>query len=307
MSYNANSLVKIGNKNCYILLDHYGQKSKNNLNIATTGSNFAFFTGNTDITAVRKIHTKEPVFGFWHLLYHNNVIDLEDEKGGFVFLKEETDKGFYLFYDRQKSEAITGVVIKGKPIGAFAYNVADAVLVEVDTSELKLPKESILLPAELQKRRVQEMQKEGLKNLVVTVGILAGAFFFNLSLTSLASEKSELNQALQKVKHENRQVQDKLASLKKVRYEVKKIADIPEMLAPLFVIAHASPEVLQIKSMPLKSRSFSFLVKDGARPWMNGLLESNLFTLTELRKSITNFADAKRNQKNKIKIEWRAK
>jgi hypothetical protein len=239
-------------------------------------------------------------------LYHNGVINLDDERGGFVLLTGE-DKGFYLFYDRKKSEAIAGVVIKGKAIGAFSHDIKEAEAIEVDVAKLKLPKESILLPAELQKRRVLKMQKEGLKNFFVTVSIFVGAFFFNLSLTSLASEKSEFKQKLQKIKFKKRQAQDDLAKLKTIRYEPKRAGKIPRTLPPLLIIAHANPEKLKIDSMSLGSRRFSFVVVEGIQPWMNGILESNLFTLTEDYKPISNFKEAISKKKNAIKIEWKGK
>jgi hypothetical protein len=298
MSYGANTLIDLGGKPCFVLLDQFGQKNKRYITVGDALKPFVFYSDFSDIANIRRRYPKAGVYGFWHLLHFNRKIDLKPEKGAFVVYKPESKNGFYFFYDKQKSEFITGVVLKGKAIGAFAYNVSEAIVLEVETESLKLP-EAVLLPAERRKQKVVKYQKQVLKNIIIASLVAIGFFFLNLSLNSLTVEEMGLRSELNRLQSQKRLFRDKLSILKRSHYEVKKISRQPKMLKPLFVIAHTNTKDVKIKTMLFTAKRFSFKMKE-AKPWMNGLLESKLFTLTEDKKK-------GRTKETEINIEWKSK
>ncbi|MBW5290064.1 MAG: hypothetical protein Rsou_0502 [Candidatus Ruthia sp. Asou_11_S2] len=161
MAYLANQPIAIANKKVLLLLDNYGPKNRNSLNICDATQGFSFFVQHSELYAIRKAHPKRDIYGFWQLLFLSKQIELSKDSGFFVVYKENSSTdGFFTYYNRVKSEFVTGIVINNA-IGAFAQDLSTASIVRPNIELINFP-EAILLPVEKQLLKQKLYQKVAL-------------------------------------------------------------------------------------------------------------------------------------------------
>ncbi len=266
MSYLANQLITIANKKVVLLLDSYTPKNRKDLNILDASQSFSFSIQYAELQNIRKLHPKTNVYGFWQLLFLSKQISLERDAGFFVVFKNNSKQdGFFLYYNRAKSEFTSGLVINKKAIGAFAQNVDDATIVTPDLSRIELP-DAILLPVEKQALTQKLYQTAALQNTLV-IGVIALTFFaFYELFFDAPAQQRDLKKQLSNQQTRLNVYSQELTQLKQTRTKVVMASKPPALLEPLFILATLETTGVEFEQ-PLKSQELT-LTFEKLVPWM---------------------------------------
>lgn len=282
-TYTVNQVLQIKNKRVILLLDSYGPRNKNNIEVLSTTPGFNFSVIQNEIESVRKSYKDIKIFGFWSLLYHKKLIDTQQKSGFYVvYTDKQKTEGFYLFFNNNEARFLTGLIIGGKIIGAFDLNIDDAKIISVNTKDLELANE-ILLPVERKRIKQQFYQKITISNVAVIIIAIFIGFFIT---TFITDNKEELQQIKKEISKTNKYIKNirnniTLANINNIPTDLNSARLLPAF-APLAELSMIRAKDLSFETAMTQEFSFSITKEKIAEEiplWLSGL--SSNFKITE--------------------------
>jgi hypothetical protein len=253
LNYTVNQVLQLKNKRIILLLDHYGQKNKNNIGVVDTNHGFNFSVLKAELESIRRSYRDIKVYGFWSLLHHKNLIDTDKESGFYVvYTNEKRDEGFYLFFNRSEARFLTGLVIGDKTIGAFDLDIADATIVDADIKNLDLVNE-VLLPIERKRIQQKFYQNIAIKNAITIVLAIIIALFIDSFIIDNSDDLEVINKDIRKTNKNINEYKRQISQLK--------INNIPEDLQIAKNLKSFLP-IAEISSLNVKNISFEGAIDD---------------------------------------------
>ncbi len=156
-----------------------------------------------DLKRLRDSYPGINVYGAWQILFHNNLVPSDEELS---VVKNDEKDGLYIYRARDSfDKGVNGFTGSGEYIDNYSpdlidYTLENAYVIDVDLSQLRLPKETALLRRELQERERAETQRKWYFTAAICISIISVAvaanFYLNKQyqarLTTYNAQKNEL-------------------------------------------------------------------------------------------------------------------